>query len=284
MNNIEKKKMLISFSGGRTSAFMMQWLLMNKADQFEMKVVFANTGMENEKTLLFVKQCSDHFNTECIWVEACTNPIYRKGVSAKVVNFETASRNGEPFDKSNKKHGLPNQSTPHCTRELKANTIKAYLKEIGWKKYYTAIGIRVDEIDRMNANKDKLRLVYPLVSMIPTTKIQINDYWKKMPFDLQIREHEGNCNCCWKKSLKKLLTIAKEDPSAFDWWKSQEKKYENFVPTSRSHNPNIKLPVRMYRGNRSVDDIIELSKQPFEAFIDINFEAPNGCEESCEAF
>lgn len=281
---MDKTKLLISFSGGKTSAFMTQWLLKHKQDEFDMKIVFANTGVESEKTLEFVKKCSEYFGFECIWVEAITNPVWGKGVGAKVVTFETASRKGEPFDASNAKHGLPNQTAPKCTRELKAYAIKAYLRGIGWKKYYTAIGIRNDEIDRINEKKTELRLVYPLISMIKITKVDINEYWKAQPFNLEISEHQGNCNCCWKKSLKKLLTIAKENPHEFDWWAEQERKYENFIPASRAHNPNIKLPIRMYRGNRSVQDILDLSKQPFEAFVDDNFEAPNGCEESCEAF
>lgn len=279
-----KEKLLISFSGGKTSAFMTKWLLENKKNEYEMKVVFANTGLENEKTLEFIKKNSEYFGFECIWVEAVTNPIHGKGVSAKVVTFETASRNGEPFDESNAKHGLPNMTNPKCTRELKAYAIKAYLRDIGWKKYYTAIGIRNDEIDRMNDKRKELRLIYPLISMIPTKKEDINKFWKEQPFNLEIKEHQGNCNCCWKKSLKKLLTIAKENPNQFDWWAEQEKKYENFIPDSRKHNPNIKLPIRMFRGNRSVSDILELSKQPFEAFIDKDFEQSNGCEETCEAF
>lgn len=80
------------------------------------------------------------------------------------------------------------------------------------------------------------------------------------------------------------MTIAKEDPSQFDWWAEQEKKYENYIPVSRQHNENIKPPIRMYRGNRSVSDILEMARQPFEAFVDKSFEQSNGCEESCEAF
>ena len=53
---MEKKKLLVSFSGGETSAYMAQWLWNNKQDEFDMLFVFANTGLENEETLQFVKE------------------------------------------------------------------------------------------------------------------------------------------------------------------------------------------------------------------------------------
>lgn len=49
-----KQKILVSFSGGETSAFMINWLLKNMPE-YEYKFVFANTGEENEETLVFVQ-------------------------------------------------------------------------------------------------------------------------------------------------------------------------------------------------------------------------------------
>lgn len=294
---MDRDKLIVSFSGGRTSAFMAKKINEKLRHKYEPIFVFANTGKEREETLQFINQCDVAFGLNVVWVEAVTNMEYRKGVTAKVVNFETASRNGEPFEQAIAKHGLPNQNRPICTRELKAYAIKAYARQIGWKKYYTAIGIRADEMDRMNPSKDKERLIYPLISIWPTRKVDINEFWINQPFDLNIKSYQGNCDACWKKSFRKLYTIARETPEAFDWWAEMEKKYENFTPASRMNNPNIKPPHRFFRNNMTAAEIVEASKAPFELarddsrdvglpslFKDYDFDTSNGCEDSCEPF
>lgn len=261
-----KEKLLISFSGGESSAYMTQWILKNKQDQFDIKVVFANTGEENENTLEFIQKCADYFGFNVVWVEAITDPKNGNGVKAKVVNFETAGRNGEPFEEVIKKHGIPNTSTPHCTREMKNHTIAAYMKQIGWKNYYTAIGIRIDEPHRINKNWKKLRHIYPLISnkFCPMTKPEINKFWDGMPFRIDLKGYEDNCKVCWKKSLRKLMTIALNHPERFVKFAEWEVKYENYIPESRKQNDKITVPIRFFRDNLSVADIIEMSKQKFE--------------------
>ena len=79
------------------------------------------------------------------------------------------------------KYGIPNQSYPHCTRETKLLPIQKYAKHIfNTNKYYTAIGIRVDEIDRMNDKFKENRIIYPLIKkdMKPMSKPMINDVGK----------------------------------------------------------------------------------------------------------
>jgi hypothetical protein len=293
-----KKKLLISFSGGETSGFMAQWLLNNKKDEYEMICVFANTGQENEETLEFVDKCDKAFNMNLIWVEAITNPESGKGVTHKIVNFETAARNGEPFEQAIAKMGIPNQPNPHCTRDLKLGPINSYLRSIGWKKYWTAIGIRNDEIDRVNADRLKKRIYYPLVQDIQMSKPKINFWWKNQSFRLNLKGYQGNCKWCWKKSTNKLLTICVENPEYFEFPKRMEEKYENFVPKTREHNQQLVLPVRFFRKNRSVSDLFELSKLPFEkskddatiyswqtSILDEEYlDSSNGCEESCEVY
>src|SRR3990172_6881660 len=84
----------ISFSGGRTSAYMLHRILeANKGLPKEAIVCFANTGKEEEATLKFVKDCSDNWHVPIIWLE------YRVDKPGfEIVNYETASRSGEPFE------------------------------------------------------------------------------------------------------------------------------------------------------------------------------------------
>ncbi|MCJ7824256.1 MAG: phosphoadenosine phosphosulfate reductase family protein, partial [Anaerolineales bacterium] len=71
----------MSFSGGRTSGYMCHWLLENKANEYEFIFVFANTGLEHEKTLEFVDQCDKALGLNLTWVEAVVNPEVRSGTT-----------------------------------------------------------------------------------------------------------------------------------------------------------------------------------------------------------
>lgn len=284
--------LLVSFSGGETSAYMAKMLIDNYSDKFNLFFVYANTGKEREETLEFINKCDKYFNMNLVWVECETNNEYGKGVSANIVNFETASRNGEPFKKMIAKHGIPNVENGFCTRELKDYTIRAYCRSIGLKNndYQIAIGIRADEIDRVNVNRKKLNLFYPLVELKRTTKPEINKFWSEMPFRLELKSYEGNCDFCFKKSDRKLLTIAKENPQILDWWKNIETEFENYNP--RNANP----PFTFFRKNRNANWFLENSvnfndiakddklNNNYQTSFFNELDFSGNCEESCLAF
>lgn len=276
------RRLAISFSGGRTSAFMTWWCLNNLQDQYdEIVVTFANTGEENPLTLLFIAACDLYFGFNTVWLEAVVNPEHGVGTTARVVNFETASRNGEPFEAVIAKYGIPNVDFQPCNRELKTTPMRSYIRSLGWKKgtYDTAIGIRADEPNRINPRAAEERIIYPLVDMVPTEKPDINDWWDEQPFRLQLQEHQGNCKTCWKKSRKKLIRIAAENPEYFDFNRRMEQQYGH--AGSRYENG---LPRRFFRGYLLADDIINMAKVIPIAPVREDADQDAGCSESCEAF
>jgi hypothetical protein len=282
-------KLAVSFSGGRTSAFMARWLQLNVSDKYELMFMFANTGCEHERTLEFVQECDDAWGLNVNWVEAVVNPQKRKGTKHRIVNFKTANRTGTPFEDVIKKFGIPNKAWPHCTRETKQRPMDSLRRELGFGKDFTAIGIRADEVDRMNGSAQKYRLVYPLVQWLPTTKDQILEWWSMQPFDLDLPEHYGNCKWCWKKSFRKLLTLVNEQPDWFDFPQRMETTYPLVGPEQR----HTIEPRTFFRGKKSVQDLIEMAKEPFEPFHDNMIIQPGlfgpldeagGCSESCDIY
>lgn len=269
-----KENLLVSFSGGETSAYLAKWLIDNKSHLYNMVFVFANTGDEEEETLKFIDTCSNKWKIDIIWVEAVVNHNKRIASTHKIVNYKTASRNREPFKDVIKKYGIPNQNFLHCNREMKLNPIKSYIKSIGWKKYKTAIGIRIDEIDRINKNRKQLGLIYPFISDKPTTKQEVSFWWSKQDFRLKIKSYNTNCRTCWKKSDIVLAQIYKENPNYFDFNKEMEKKYGEGKYT-------------FFRNGRSTEELIEdlkkINLKPTDKHSEINFQT-NLFSESCDIY
>lgn len=311
-----KRKLLISFSGGRTSAYMTWWLLNKWKDmhKWEIVIVFANTGKEREETLQFVENCARHWGLNVVWVEARHKdengkPFSKKGwkVKHQIVNYLTASRKGEPFEEMISVLGIPNQEAPFCSDQLKRAAIESYLKSIGWKNYYKALGIRADEPQRLRLDKaKKKKIIYALATINPTDSSDVTLFWSKQEFNLGLKSYEGNCDFCWKKAMRKLMTLAKENPELTGWWKEMEQKYEMKVGDTRKENLKRKPPFRFFRENSSISDIIKKAELPFalsedertkidkykqmsfmemvDAFdLELDLQ-DDGCAETCEPF
>lgn len=288
------RDLLISFSGGETSAYMTMLILKHWRDLYDnIVVVFANTSKETEETLEFIKKCDDQYGFDTVWIEAVFDGVKRTGW--KVVDFDTAKRNGEVFEAMIKAYGMPNFAFPHCTRELKTQPIRAYTRSILGSGFYTAIGIRADEVDRVNAEHKKNRFEYPLVSA-GVTKKDINEFWQQQPFRLNLKSYEGNCDLCWKKTPRKLMSILKHSPEKADWWIDIENKYGGYIPMHRDRKSGI--TPKTFKHNQSIQDILEMSKSPFlqpsrddrfdyniqRSIFDEDLDKSYGCEESCEPF
>ena len=281
-------RLAISFSGGRTSAVMTKLLLEKyRNTDLEISVTFANTGCEHPATLEFIRRCDEEFGFGTVWLEGVAGPE-GVGMRHKVVDFESACRDGSVFEEYISKYGIPGPSHPQCTSRLKEEVMYDYRRSLGWhhKSYYTAIGIRADEADRCSVKAKERGFVYPLVEM-GITKDMVKAECGKWPFDLELPgDHYGNCVWCWKKSMRKLMTVAKESPEWFEFPARMEEKY------GRHKQPHGQPDRRFFRKYMSARDVVEASKGPFVPYADSRqmsfFEMDDfldygsGCGESCE--
>lgn len=232
---------VISFSGGRTSAYML-WRILDAYDGVlpdYIKICFANTGKEMPETLDFVKKCADEWNVEIVWLEryAELSPPGSKNkftYTTKVVNPEDAAQNGEPFLQLIKaKRYAPNPVARFCTVELKIRAISEWLKSIGFETPYVGfIGIRADEQRRaakMQGTVESGQERYLPLYLNGITKEHVYEFWQKNSFDLKLPNNRGttdwgNCDLCFLKGLSKKMAIIRERPELADWWIEAEKK------------------------------------------------------------
>ena len=221
---------VINFSGGRTSAYMTKRLIDEGLTDY--LVTFQNTGKELPETLDFINECDNRWNLGILWLE------YRSKNSFEIVDYDTASRQGEPFEMAIKDNGgaLPNTFMRYCTRVLKIQTLERYLKSIGVTEPEFYNGIRYDEPRRWSKIQASDRPVsLPLVSW-KTTKPDVLKWWSEQDFDLMVNEPYGNCDGCFLKGKGKLSIIAKEKPELLDWWINQENETGNTFKKEISYN------------------------------------------------
>lgn len=247
---------LISFSGGRTSGFML-WNILKAFDgklPEDIFVVFANTGKEAPETLDFINDVSNKWDVDVKWLELSIHqerPIWR----TKEVTYETASKNGEPFDMLIKKRSfLPNSVMRFCTSELKINVMKRFMLSLGYKDWFNVVGLRYDEPRRVanirNQTNNKWTSIAPMYDAKHTIK-DVIDFWKKQNFDLGLNSYggkapAGNCDLCFLKGMDTTIKILKERPELANWWIEKENQTN---ATFRKDRP-------------SYINLLDISKQP----------------------
>lgn len=252
----------------------------------------ANTSKEDEESLIFMDKCDKYFGFNMTWIEAIINQERGKGTDYKITDFESLKRNGEIFEDGIKKYGIPSKINKWCNRELKLVPLKKFCDNIfGAKNYSIAVGIRADEMDRVSKDYKKNNVFYPLLDNGITTK-ERNKFWNDKPIQIKIPTYRGNCDMCFEKSNRKLMTIIKEEPDKAIWWDKMIKKYSKITIEGKdSYNHFAENGgMNFYRQNKTIEELIEMAKQPFskatDEYIYENdlFDLEGECGAGCKVF
>lgn len=238
---------LISFSGGRTSAYMLYQILQAHGGALpaDVHVTFANTGKEREETLRFVHECSVRWGVPIRWLE-WRDREGRKTPAAErfeEVGYNSASRQGEPFKALiQRKRYLPNAVTRFCTAELKIDTMKQFMLAHGYARWTNVVGLRHDEGHRLlkqyarnDLGNERWISYMPLDKARVTKREHVMPFWlgenidprnlvAPLPqgFDLGLRDYEGNCDGCMLKGFGVLSYQERERPGYLDGWIEME--------------------------------------------------------------
>lgn len=218
---------VVSFSGGRTSAYMLRRILDAHGGRLprDVRACFANTGRERAETLAFVRDCAERWGVHIVWIERDSAEGFRE------VDYERASRNGEPFaELIAERRYLPNAVARFCTSELKVLPLAAWMRAQGHDTWLNVVGLRRDEARRVakvrarNARgEQEWESVCPLYDA-RITRADVMAFWRAQSFDLALKSYEGNCDACFLKGDRIRARIVRERPDLAAWWIAQEQR------------------------------------------------------------
>jgi len=285
------KNIFCSVSAGYSSVMMAIKLLEWYPDH-RIICAMANTSKERKESLEFMNECDKYFNLNMAWIEAGfhENGI---GVTPNIVAYEHLKTKGEVFEAGIKKLGIPSQVNKWCNRDMKLEPLRKYADTVfGKDNYSIAVGLRSDEMDRIRKDYKTNNVFYPLIDKNISQK-ERNSFWKDQPIKIKIPAFKGNCDLCFEKSNRKLMTILKDEPSAGDWWDSMIKKYGQGKMTGKpAYNELLEANNGMtfYRGYKTIKDLVRLAHQPFTKATDEYvyesdlFDSEDECGSGCSAF
>jgi len=225
---------------------------MRTTDSYQRTSSFQNTGKEREETLVFLDEMDKRWGLGIVWLEY--SRVYGQPKDApwyKQVSFETAAREGEPFDmmldyfaqyrraEKGLQPILPNFSNNLCTGHLKIRVAEKYMRSLGFDRWDCVMGIRRDEPRRYhNMMAANARGNSRWESICPPyeagiTKDDVAEFWASQPFDLGMDSDLGNCDLCWKKHENKIFKAIQDDPSRVIWWSGKEEKFNQVFRMDR---------------------------------------------------
>jgi hypothetical protein len=278
------KTHVVSFSGGRTSAYLV-WLMEQKRihEGWNVHYIFMDTGAEHGLTYRFVREVIKLWSIPLTILTVDINPELGKGNGYKVWtqgDIQTRMDSLLPFEAMMKKYGTPYIGGPFCTDRLKLQPFTKYCNDtFGKGNYTTWLGIRIDEPKRLS-KKDGISY---LADISDFEKTDILDWWKDQAFNLLVPEHLGNCIFCIKKSTAKLALAIKDEPGLFRVFRHALENKQVRI-TDRITPSDI-----MYHGYLSLDGIAKMHKDQSRDEIAESMQRgkrfkAGSCSESCEVF
>ena len=275
-------KKVVSFSGGRTSAYLCT-IMIDKFGRDNVDFIYMDTGAEHPKTYEFIKNVNKIFDLNLICLRGDFNQPLGKGHTYNVVDIESIQHDLGPFTEMVKKYGTPSTAGKWCTSRMKQEIHDMYCDDhYGKENYETWIGIREDEPRRLG-NIGKSQFIRYMAEITNADKQEVISWWDGKSYDLGIPEWLGNCVFCFKKSNLKLAAAQRDEPTLYsDWLDMIDQAKER--PQQERESRHV-----MYRKKLTLPQLIATFDGSTGAEIKARIRGgkmidTNSCSESCEVF
>lgn len=209
-------KKVVSFSGGRTSAYLCH-LMIEEYGIENVEIVYMDTGFEHPRTYDFIRNCNKRFESQVTFLRGDFSLPHGAGVGYNVVTVDDIGCDGKPFAEMMSKYGAPYIGGMFCTDRMKLRPFKKYCDDkYGKGNYETWLGIRADEPARfLSAEVVKLMSGHDgdtnemLVGIFKTMRLNNGD--TKGEFDIfdgvwpEPSSHErANFDCKWDRAVSAI--------------------------------------------------------------------------------
>lgn len=271
---------VVSFSGGRTSAFLCR-VMLDTFPRDRLRFIFMDTGAEHPKTYEFIRQVDEWLGLDLVCLRGRFNQPLGEGHTVDVVPAAELSSDLGVYSEMMSKLGAPGLHAPFCSSRMKDRTFKKHCNATyGRGEYATWLGIRADEPRRLGRVGASPGLRF-MAEITPADKEDISDFWRSAPFDLGIPEWLGNCVFCFKKSNLKLAAATRDEPGLLAEWLEMLKHARE-----RGHWVEGR---EMYRERRSLLQVVSMFDSSSTASIKARIRGSHAldtgsCSESCEIF
>lgn len=270
-----------SFSGGRTSAYMVHLLEQFREKGADVRYVFMDTGAEHPETYKFIQKVVRRWKIDLVVLRVKYSDSLGQANSYTKIKLKDAKPDLVPWVGFLKKYGYPSISHPHCSKVFKKEAFTRYCQDNFNADGLTIwLGMRADEPGRV---KERSGVRY-LADISDFNKQDIIDWWSHQEFDLGIQEHLGNCVFCIKKSVGKLGLATKDEVEMSRQFLDVLTKSEVRDAPGRSSND-----LMMYRHYMTFQQIIEVYADTPRNDIasrlrNSKMYETGACSESCEVF
>lgn len=278
---MNKENHVVSFSGGRTSAYLV-YLMEQKRKLLNWNVtyIYMDTGAEHPKTYEFIRSVAEHFKIDLVCLRVVINPELGQANTYEQIDISDLKTDFYVWPSMLKKYSLPYVNGAFCTDRMKLVPYTKYCKDKFGKDYITWLGIRADEPKRLIPKAGKRYLA----EISHFDKWDVIDWWKDMPFDLEIPEYLGNCMFCIKKGVNKVALAARAEPEF-------SAQFNKIITSDsvRIMEGKEEMEQKMYRGKLSFTEVIDGFKEVPTDYLLSQLrgrrqEDSGSCSESCEIF
>lgn len=275
-------KKVVSFSGGRTSAYLCH-LMIEKFGRENVDFIYMDTGAEHPKTYEFIRNVDKFLGLNLVCLRGDFNQPLGSGHTYNVFSVYDIGADLKPYRGMVSKYGTPTVASGWCTSRMKEEVHDKYCNDTyGKRGYQTWIGIRADEPRRLKGVGKREDLRY-MAEISGAEKQDVLNWWKKQPFDLGIDEWLGNCVFCFKKSNLKLAAAAIDAPEQLNDWLEM-------VETAPDRNKRGEYTSNnMHRNQMTLLQVVGLFDGSTGEEIKARIRGgkmidTNSCSESCEVF